>query len=97
MSDVCAQVLYVVHDEVDAFWTFSAILDRIRTHFDETQSGVRAETDEVCPTTRLFTLLLLLPPSPPLLPSFPRAPLPGFRAFRGLPLRAPEWSRIAQT
>ncbi|KAJ4458643.1 putative TBC1 domain family member 15 [Paratrimastix pyriformis] len=47
MSDLLAPILYLVRDEVESFWTFSAAMDRLNAHFDQTQSGVSEEMGQV--------------------------------------------------
>jgi len=43
MSDLAAPLLMVMCDEVDTFWAFAALMDRLAGHFDEGQSGVQAQ------------------------------------------------------
>lgn len=43
MSDLASPLLYVLCDEVEAFWCFVALMERIGPHFDDCQSGVQAQ------------------------------------------------------
>lgn len=43
MSDLASPLLYVMCDEVEAFWCFAALMERVGSHFDEQQSGVQAQ------------------------------------------------------
>ncbi|KNC74889.1 hypothetical protein SARC_12574, partial [Sphaeroforma arctica JP610] len=40
MSDILGPILEVMDDEVDAFWCFVGIMDRVENNFQKDQNGV---------------------------------------------------------
>eukprot|EP00271_Cylindrocystis_brebissonii_P004040 TRINITY_DN15400_c0_g1_i1.p1 TRINITY_DN15400_c0_g1~~TRINITY_DN15400_c0_g1_i1.p1 ORF type:complete len:900 (-),score=212.27 TRINITY_DN15400_c0_g1_i1:760-3459(-) len=43
MSDLLSPILYVMRDEIDAFWCFVALMERMAPNFNRDQSGVNAQ------------------------------------------------------
>ncbi len=43
MSDLASPILFVMCDEVEAFWCFAALMERLQGHFDEGHSAVQAQ------------------------------------------------------
>ncbi|XP_077287126.1 TBC1 domain family member 15/17 [Arctopsyche grandis] len=56
MSDLLSPILFVLKDEVDAFWCFVGFMDKVHTNFDIDQAGMKLQlqqlydlTNFVCP------------------------------------------------
>lgn len=43
MSDLLSPILYVMRDEVEAFWAFAALMDRLESNFHTDQRGMHAQ------------------------------------------------------
>ncbi len=43
MSDLASVILYVIHDEVDAFWSFAGLMERMEETFRADQIGIHAQ------------------------------------------------------
>ncbi|KAH9250173.1 hypothetical protein BASA81_012051 [Batrachochytrium salamandrivorans] len=56
MSDLCAPILEVMDDEVEAFWAFSGLMEMMKSHFSRDQLGMQLEL------RRLELLLKLVDP-----------------------------------
>uniref|UniRef100_A0A8C7KNJ9 TBC1 domain family member 15 n=1 Tax=Oncorhynchus kisutch TaxID=8019 RepID=A0A8C7KNJ9_ONCKI len=54
MSDLLSPILYVMEDEVDAFWCFVSFMDQMHQNFEEQMQGMKTQL------TQLSTLLRLL-------------------------------------
>lgn len=51
MNDLLSPILYVMNDEVDSFWCFVALMERLGPNFDQDQNGMHSQ---------LFALLKLV-------------------------------------
>jgi len=47
MSDLLAPILYVLNNEVDAFWCFAAYMERVNLNFELDQSGIKAQLNQL--------------------------------------------------
>lgn len=61
MSDLLSPILYLLQNEVDAFWCFAGFMERVCTNFDADQAGMK---------TQLSNLYILLKFSNPTLASY---------------------------
>ncbi|KAL2919319.1 GTPase activating protein [Polyrhizophydium stewartii] len=43
MSDLCSPILEIMDDEIEAFWTFSHYMERMKSHFARDQLGMQRE------------------------------------------------------
>nr|XP_018900502.1 PREDICTED: TBC1 domain family member 15 [Bemisia tabaci] len=43
MSDLLAPILFIMNNEVDAFWCFSAFMDKVASNFDVDQAGSKRQ------------------------------------------------------
>ena len=43
MSDLLSPILYIMGDEVDAFWCFAALMDRMASNFHRDQNGMHSQ------------------------------------------------------
>ncbi|XP_076296279.1 TBC1 domain family member 15/17 [Lasioglossum baleicum] len=56
MSDLLSPILYLMENEVDAFWCFVGFMDKVSTNFEMDQSGMKLQ---LC---QLYTLLSTIDP-----------------------------------
>lgn len=47
MSDLLAPILFVIEDELDAFWCFVAYMDRVNRNFELDQSGIKRQLSQL--------------------------------------------------
>lgn len=47
MSDLLAPILYVLDNEVDAFWCFVAYMERVNLNFELDQSGIKSQLSQL--------------------------------------------------
>uniref|UniRef100_A0A8C8DJ08 TBC1 domain family member 15 n=1 Tax=Oryzias sinensis TaxID=183150 RepID=A0A8C8DJ08_9TELE len=57
MSDLLSPILYVMENEVDAFWCFVSVMDQMHQNFEEQMQGMKTQL------IQLGTLLRLLDPT----------------------------------
>jgi hypothetical protein len=46
MSDLLAPILYVMQNEVDAFWCFVGFMDRVSGNFDFEAGGIKHQVNK---------------------------------------------------
>ena len=46
MSDLLAPILYVMQNEVDAFWCFVGFMDRVSGNFDFEAGGIKHQVNQ---------------------------------------------------
>ena len=51
MSDLLAPILYVMQNEVDAFWCFVGYMDRVSANFDFEAGGIKHQVPTFCTVT----------------------------------------------
>jgi hypothetical protein len=47
MSDLMSTMLFVMKDEIKAFWCFVRIMDQMQNNFSETQTGMQGHLDKI--------------------------------------------------
>jgi len=48
MSDLLSPLLFVMKNEVDAFWCFAGFMDRVASNFEFDQGGMKRQLEELC-------------------------------------------------
>jgi len=48
MSDLLSPLLFVMKNEVDAFWCFVGFMDRVASNFEFDQGGMKRQLEELC-------------------------------------------------
>lgn len=61
MSDLLSPILYVMDDEVDAFWCFSALMETIASNFHRDQNGMHSQLLSLRKVRSSFWLLFGFP------------------------------------
>uniref|UniRef100_A0A3Q0S622 TBC1 domain family member 15 n=1 Tax=Amphilophus citrinellus TaxID=61819 RepID=A0A3Q0S622_AMPCI len=56
MSDLLSPILYVMENEVDAFWCFVAFMDQMHTNFEEQMQGMKTQLIQLSTLLRLLDL-----------------------------------------
>ncbi|CAB4069472.1 TBC1D15 [Lepeophtheirus salmonis] len=54
MSDLLSPILYVMQNEVDAFWCFVGFMDIVKSNFDFDQKGMKAQLAQLVATHLVF-------------------------------------------
>jgi hypothetical protein len=47
MSDLLSPILYVMQNEVDAFWCFVGFMDRVASNFELEQGGMKRQLGQL--------------------------------------------------
>ena len=47
MSDLLAPILYVMQNEVDAFWCFVGFMQKVSANFDFDQGGMKKQLEDI--------------------------------------------------
>uniref|UniRef100_A0A4W5LIE6 TBC1 domain family member 15 n=1 Tax=Hucho hucho TaxID=62062 RepID=A0A4W5LIE6_9TELE len=56
MSDLLSPILYVMENEVDAFWCFVSFMDQMRQNFEEQMQGMKTQLIQLSTLLRLLDL-----------------------------------------
>uniref|UniRef100_A0A8K9WTA5 TBC1 domain family member 15 n=1 Tax=Oncorhynchus mykiss TaxID=8022 RepID=A0A8K9WTA5_ONCMY len=56
MSDLLSPILYVMEDEVDAFWCFVSFMDQMHQNFEEQMQGMKTQLIQLSTLLRLLDL-----------------------------------------
>ncbi|KAL2088218.1 hypothetical protein ACEWY4_017046 [Coilia grayii] len=56
MSDLLSPVLYVMENEVDAFWCFASFMDQMHKNFEEQMQGMKTQLIQLSTLLRLLDL-----------------------------------------
>ena len=54
MSDLLAPILYVMQNEVDAFWCFVGFMKRVQTNFDFDQGGMKNQLQQLIELVKTY-------------------------------------------
>ena len=54
MSDLLSPILYVMSNEVDAFWCFVGFMDRMSQNFDLDQGGMKKQLEQLIELERFI-------------------------------------------
>ncbi|XP_023258762.1 TBC1 domain family member 15-like, partial [Seriola lalandi dorsalis] len=56
MSDLLSPILYVMENEVDAFWCFVSFMDQMHQNFEEQMQGMKTQLIQLSTLLRLLDL-----------------------------------------
>ncbi|XP_076027104.1 TBC1 domain family member 15 isoform X2 [Genypterus blacodes] len=56
MSDLLSPILYVMENEVDAFWCFVSFMDQMHQNFEEQMQGMKTQLNQLSTLLRLLDL-----------------------------------------